>query len=62
MFTPECQQLCIDHGGHALGACAGQGKAGPHAARKIKLMKDDAAAVEKQAEKIKKRYSQFFRV
>ena len=32
MFSAECQQLCIDVGGLALGARADQGKARPHAA------------------------------
>ena len=42
----------------ALRARAGQGKGGPQAAPDIKLMKDDPAAVEKQAEDIKARYTQ----
>jgi len=62
MLSAECQQLNIDTGGlrsvHALTK--------EHAGRKplsqIKLMKDDAAAVEKQSEEIKARYTQYFKV
>jgi len=62
MFSAECQQLMIDFGGlrsvHAL--------IKEHAGRKplkdIKLMKDDPAAVEKQADDIKARYTKYFKV
>ena len=37
-------------------------KAGRTAMKSIKLMKDDAAAVEKESENIKKRYTQIFKV
>ena len=46
----------------ALVPRAGEGQAGPQAAGDIKLMKDDAAAVEKQAEDIKARYTKYFKV
>ena len=37
-------------------------KPGRPALRDIKVMKDDAAAVEKESEEIKKRYVQYFKV
>ena len=37
-------------------------KAGRKPLKDIKLMKDDAAAVEKESENIKKRYTQLFKV
>jgi iron(III) transport system substrate-binding protein len=62
MFSLECQQLMVDVGGmrslHALV------KERPNRKRlsEIKLMKDDAEAVEKQAEEIKARYTRLFKV
>jgi hypothetical protein len=41
---------------------AGQGQAGRKALKDIKTMKDDAAAVEKQGEEIKAKYTQIFKV
>jgi iron(III) transport system substrate-binding protein len=61
-FTPECQQLIIDHGGLRSVHPQAKDKAGRTPLAKIKLMKDDAAAVEKTAESVKKRYSQLFGV
>jgi iron(III) transport system substrate-binding protein len=61
-FSPECQQLCIDIGG--LRSVHPQIK--EHAGRtplgNIKTMKDDAAAVLKNGEQIKARYTKIFRV
>jgi iron(III) transport system substrate-binding protein len=62
MFSPECQQLCIDHGGMHSAHPQTKEKAGRVPLSKIKLMKDDPAGVEKQSEAIKKRYTQIFRV
>jgi iron(III) transport system substrate-binding protein len=62
MCTPECQQLSIDHGGLRSVHAQAKEKPGRTPLAKIKLMKDDAAAVEKQAESVKKRYSQLFGV
>jgi iron(III) transport system substrate-binding protein len=62
MCTAECQQLCIDHGGLRSVHPQAKEKAGRTPLAKIKLMKDDAAAVEKTADSIKKRYSQLFGV
>ena len=62
MNTPECQQLCIEHGGMRSVHALAKEKPGRTPLAKIKLMKDDAATVEKSAESIKKRYSQLFGV
>ena len=61
-FSPECQQLIIDVGG--LRSIHPQVKehAGRRPLKDIKLMKDDAAAVEKTSEEIKARYTKIFRV
>jgi iron(III) transport system substrate-binding protein len=61
-FSPECQQLCINIGG--LRSVHPQIK--EHTGRtplgNIKTMKDDAAAVLKNGEQIKARYTKIFRV
>jgi len=62
MFSAECQQLCIDHGGLRSAHAQTKEKPGRTPLAQIKLMKDDAAAVEKESENIKKRYTQIFRV
>jgi iron(III) transport system substrate-binding protein len=62
MFSAECQQLCIDHGGLRSAHALTKEKQGRTPLSQIKLMKDDAEAVEKESENIKKRYTQIFRV
>jgi iron(III) transport system substrate-binding protein len=62
MFSAECQQLCIDFGGLRSAHALAKEKAGRTPLREIKLMKDDAVAVEKDSEAIKKRYTQIFKV
>ena len=62
MFTVECQQLAIDHGGLRSAHALAKEKAGRKPLSQIKLMKDDAAAVEKQSGEIKARYTQIFKV
>ena len=61
-FTPECQQLIIDVG--ALRSLHPQVKEKPGRTqlKDIKMMKDDAAGVEKAATEIKTRYSKIFGV
>jgi len=61
-FTAECQQLVIDVG--ALRSVHPQAKehAGRRPLKDIKVMKDDAAGVEKNAQDIKARYSKIFGV
>ncbi len=62
MFSPECQQLIIDRGGMHSAHPQTKEKQGRTPLSGIKLMKDDAAAVEKESDNIKKRYSQIFKV
>jgi len=62
MFSAECQQLCIDFGGLRSVHALAKEKPGRKPLREIKLMKDDAAAVERETEAIKKRYTQIFKV
>src|SRR6266540_1365744 len=61
-FTPECQQLIVDFG--ALGSMhpLAKEKPGRKPFAEIKKMKDDPAGVEKEAEAIKARYTQLFKV
>jgi iron(III) transport system substrate-binding protein len=62
MLSAECQQLIVDTGGMRSAHALVKEKAGRTPLSKIKLMKDDAAAVERESENIKKRYSQIFKV
>jgi iron(III) transport system substrate-binding protein len=62
MFSPECQQLIVNFGGMRSAHKLVKEKAGRTPLSDIKLMKDDAAAVEKESENIKKRYTQIFKV
>src|SRR5262245_9219761 len=62
MLSAECQQLCIDFGGLRSAHPLAKEKPGRKPLGEIKLMKDDAAAVERETEAIKKRYTQIFRV
>ena len=61
-FSAECQQLIVDVA--ALRSLHPQAKEKPgrKPLKDIKTLKEDAAAVEKQGEEIKKRYSQLFKV
>jgi iron(III) transport system substrate-binding protein len=61
-FSAECQQLIVDVGGMRSAHPAAKEKAGRTMFKDIKLMKDDAAAVEKLSEEIKARYTKLFRV
>jgi iron(III) transport system substrate-binding protein len=61
-FTPEAQQLIIDVGGLRSIHPQTKEKPGRTPFAQIKKLKDDPAGVEKQAEAIKARYSQLFRV
>jgi iron(III) transport system substrate-binding protein len=62
MFTPECQQLAIDHGGLRSAHALTKEKPGRKPMSQIKVMRDDAAGVEKLSAQIKARYSQLFKV
>jgi len=61
-FSPECQQLCIDVGGLRSVHPQTKEHEGRAPLSKIKLMKDDAAAVLKQGEQIKAHYVKIFHV
>src|SRR5712675_2345798 len=58
----DAQQLIIDVGGLRSVHAQTQEKAGRRPLKDIKTMKDDAAAVEKEGEAIKARYTRLFRV
>ena len=62
MFSAECQQLMVDWGGLRSFHAEVRDKASRKALKDIKLMKDDPAAVEKQADQIKAKYTQYFKV
>jgi iron(III) transport system substrate-binding protein len=62
MFSAECQQLLVDVGGLRSFHALVKDKPGRKPLAEIKLMKDDAAAVERQAEDIKARYTKYFKV
>jgi iron(III) transport system substrate-binding protein len=62
MFSAECQQLMVDWGGLRSFHAEVKDKAGRKPLKDIKLMKDDPAAVEKQADQIKAKYTQYFKV
>src|SRR5262249_37061263 len=61
-FSPECQQLCIDIGGLRSVHPQTKEHAGRTPLSQIKTMKDDPAAVLKNGEQIKARYTKIFRV
>jgi iron(III) transport system substrate-binding protein len=61
-FTQEAQQLIIDVGGLRSVHPQTKEKPGRKPFKDIKVMKDDAAAVEKQGEEIKARYAKLFGV
>jgi iron(III) transport system substrate-binding protein len=61
-FTAECQQLVLDVANMHSFHPAVKEKPGRTPFREIKVMKEDAAAVEKQADQIKARYTKIFRV
>jgi iron(III) transport system substrate-binding protein len=62
MLSAECQQLSIDLGGMRSVHALTKEKPGRTPLAQIKVMKDDAAAVEKESEAIKARYTKIFKV
>jgi iron(III) transport system substrate-binding protein len=62
MFSAECQQLIVDRGGMRSAHALVKEKPERTPLSKIKLMKDDPAAVERESENIKKRYTEIFKV
>jgi len=61
-FSRDAQQLIIDVGGLRSVHPQTQEKAGRKPFKDIKTMKDDAAAVEKESDAIKTRYTKIFRI
>ena len=61
-LSREAQQLIIDVGGLRSVHSQAKEKVGRKPLAEIKTMKDDAAAVEKEGEAIKARYTKLFRV
>ena len=61
-FTPECQQVNIDVGGLRSAHPMAKDKPGRMSLKDIKLMKDDADGVLKNAEAIKAHYVKLFHV
>jgi iron(III) transport system substrate-binding protein len=62
MLSAECQQFNVDLGGLRTAHALVKDKPGRKPFNEIKVMKDDAAAVERDSEEIKKRYTQYFKV
>ena len=62
MFSQEAQQMNVDIGGLRTAHPLVTDKPGRVPLKDIKTMKEDAAAVESQAEEIKTRYTQLFKV
>jgi iron(III) transport system substrate-binding protein len=62
MFSAEGQQVMIDVAGMHSAHSQTKEKPGRKSLSQIKLMKDDPEAVDREAENIKKRYSQIFKV
>ena len=61
-FSVECQQLISDVGGQRTVHPQVHEKPGRKPFKEIKLMKEDAAGVEKMGEEIRTRYSRIFKV
>jgi iron(III) transport system substrate-binding protein len=62
LLSAECQQLVINEGGLRSAHKLTKDKPGRKPLSEIKLMKDDAAAVEKLSAEIKERYTKLFKV
>jgi iron(III) transport system substrate-binding protein len=62
MLSAECQQFNVEFGGLRSAHKLVKDKAGRKPMSEIKLMKDDAAAVEKQSAEIKAHYTRLFKV
>jgi iron(III) transport system substrate-binding protein len=62
MMSAECQQFNVEFGGLRSAHELVKDKAGRKPMKDIKIMKDDAAAVEKQSAEIKAHYTRIFKV
>jgi iron(III) transport system substrate-binding protein len=61
-FTAEAQQMMVESGALRSAHALVKDRPGRTALKDIKLMKENAAEVETQADEIKKRYAQYFKV
>jgi iron(III) transport system substrate-binding protein len=62
MFSQETQQLIVDVGGLRSAHVLVTDKPGRRPLKDVKVLKEDAAAVEQQAEEIKAKYTLLFKV
>lgn len=62
MLSAECQQFNVEFGGLRSAHALVKDKAGRKPMKDIKIMKDDAAAVEKESAEIKAHYVKIFKV
>jgi iron(III) transport system substrate-binding protein len=62
MLSAECQQFNVEFGGLRTAHALVKDKPGRKPMKDIKVMKDDAAAVEKQSAEIKAHYTRIFKV
>jgi iron(III) transport system substrate-binding protein len=62
MLSAECQQFNVEFGGLRTAHALVKDKAGRKPMKDIKVMKDDAAAVEKDSGEIKAHYTKLFKV
>jgi iron(III) transport system substrate-binding protein len=62
MLSAECQQFNVELGGLRSAHALVKDKPGRVPMKDIKVMKDDAAAVEKQSGEIKAHYTRLFKV
>jgi iron(III) transport system substrate-binding protein len=62
MLSAECQQFNVEFGGLRTAHALVKDKAGRKPMKEIKIMKDDAAAVEKDSAEIKAHYVKIFKV
>jgi len=62
MLSAECQQFNVEFGGLRSAHALVKDKAGRKPMKDIKVMKDDAAAVEKESAEIKAHYTKLFKV
>jgi iron(III) transport system substrate-binding protein len=62
MLSAECQQFNVEYGGLRSAHALVKDKPGRKPMKEIKIMKDDAAAVEKESAEIKAHYVRIFKV
>jgi iron(III) transport system substrate-binding protein len=62
MLSAECQQFNVEYGGLRSAHALVKDKAGRKPMKEIRIMKDDAAAVEKESAELKAHYVKIFKV